>query len=400
MRRLAFALIVFALATPAWAAPSWTSVSLGGSGLTTHTTRAFTFDSSTFALWDPASTTRTNAIRLCKRSGTTWSCSSLTPSAPSSAYGTLTALGGSIANDELFFCGGVIASNRWCQYTSISSPGSYTSIVDGGASDSYLGNIVPVAGTTYRYVLGYKSGNNLYVSNWNQPTNNSSTLTVPIDCWRGPSGYADDYIGAYTGSVYHFHAATKSGNSCFIGWNGISGSAAYTNNDIYDCNFNGSMRKAFGYLGGGTDPIIVLTDRCSGGTTYVLQGRGATGSAKFDSTRSGDPRPLGEWNPSGSLDRSWWALTTGETYVTNGDPGSSFGANATYNITSGLLTGGKTVVVGVDGVDTDNDGATVDNILVLLSDGNAVAYGEEVAASPRRRKESWMVNQPLRQVIP
>ena len=109
----------------------------------------------------------------------------------------------------------------------------------------------------------------------------------------------------------------------------------------------------------------------------------------------GDLRPLGDWDPTGSLRRGWWVGADGKLYASNsaGSP-SSIANNATYDMGATALQS-STPVIGfttqyngsVVGIDINQDGTSGEPVVQLANKGLAY-YGEPPAAATSSPKPS------------
>lgn len=388
-RRLTFALIALALATPAWAAPQWNAATTSGTGgQTSAYTTVAVCDSTHFVAISRRATSLTNAVTLYTITG--GGAVTATDYTPSSAYFTKVLAVG-CTGSRIYVGGG----ETWILSAPISDPTTWTTHSGGTSTGNAAVGILygsPAGGGKIRHTFLYASATKVEVYDLTPPStfgalasaapaaDDFEVVSVPVSSTLltiASTAYSSgqSYYRAYASGASYAHSTQETSASAPTGTYLYQPVAANGTLGVF------TVRK-------GSDSKIYVRTVSSSGITQIN-----TGSTT-------DLRPLGDWDPSGSLRRVWWVGSAdGKTYASDSvSAPTAIAANATYDMSAEALQG-STPVVGFTkqydgvtdsyiGVDMNQDGTSGDAV-VLLANEEIAYYGEPpVTSSAPRPKRS------------
>lgn len=383
MRRASLALVAVLAASPAWATPQWNVVTVTGTGGQTgaYTTVAVC-DSTHFVAILRRATSLTNAVTLYTITGP--GAVTATDYTPSSVYFTrILAVG---CTDSRIYVGG---GESWILSAPISDPTTWTAHGGGTSTSNATVGILygsPAGGGKIRHVFLYAGATKIEVYDLTPP----STFVSLV----GASPAADDFevVSVPVSSTLLTIASTvySSGQSYYRAY--VSGASyAHTTQETSASAPTGTyLYQPFAMNG----TLGAFTVRKGSDSKIYVRFVSSSGITQLSTNSTTDLRPLGDWDPSGSLRRAWWVdAATGKTYASDSvSAPTAISANATYDMSAEALQG-STPVVGFTtqwngasvGVDMNQDGTSGDAI-VLLANKKIAYFGEPpvaAAASPR-----------------
>lgn len=404
MRRLAIILAALLASSPAWAAPQWNVATVTGAGGQTgaYTTIAIC-DSSHWLEIERRATTLTGKVTLNTVTAPgAVTRENLTVSSPTN-FSKLLGVGCDASTIVL------AGSGRWISFASLSNPSSWSSAVDNSSSGNGYGGFIfpsPAGGGKWRFHQAFGGDNSVYISDYvlspfaatnlaNSTPNADELELVSV----AVSSSLDISAGVSNGSGQSYFRPYVSGSSYAATAQESSASATTGSYYYQPFSMNGTL-GAFTIKRQSNNQIYIRWVNSSGTITNLN-----TGSTT-------DLRPLGDWDPSGSLRRGWWLGTDGTARKSNSiSAPTSISTDSAYDVGTTAMQG-STVVTGFTtqyngstvGVDMNQDGTSGDAVVLLAS--KAIAYYGEppvvATASPKPRPASGGVQaiQVLRRLIP
>lgn len=401
MRRLVALLLALSLASPAWAAKQWNVATVTGTGGQTGELATVAICDSTHWLEiERRATTLTNKVTLNTVTAPgAVTRENLTVSSPTN-FSKLLGVGCDASTIVL------AGSGRWISFASLSNPSSWSSAVDNSSSGNGYGGFIfpsPAGGGKWRFHQAFGGDNSVYISDYvlspfaatnlaNSTPNADELELVSV----AVSSSLDISAGVSNGSGQSYFRPYVSGSSYAA--TAQESSASATTGSYYYQPF--SMNGTLGAF---------TIKRQSNGQIYI---RWVTGSGTITNLNTGsttDLRPLGDWNPSGSLRRGWWFATDGTARKSDSiSAPTSISTDATYDVGTTAMQG-STLVAGFTtqyngstvGIDLNQDGTSGDAVW-LLANKKIAYYGEPPAvatAKPRPSSISRGLSSSLRSTL-
>jgi len=388
MRRLAFLLAALLAASPAWAAPQWNVVTVTGTGgQTSEYTSIAICDSTHWLEIERRATTLTGKVTLNTVTGPgAVTRTDLTVSSPT----TMTKLLSYGCDATTLLVGG---QAYWLYASTIADPATWSSVIDlAGTNDGFTGRVSKTStDKTWRAwdICG----------SCGTPKNEILNFSIPWSVGNNagsiPRGDELEQVSVSVASGFEAAASPSNatGQSYFRVYSTGSSLVAITQESSASANAGSYYRQPFSQ----NATLGAFTIRRQSNSQMYIRWINSSGTITGLNTGSTtDLRPLGDWDPTGSLRRGWWVDTGGKLYASNsaGSP-TSIANNATYDMGATALQS-STPVIGfttqynngsVVGIDINQDGTSGEPV-VLLGNKKLAYYGEPPAASTSTPKPS------------
>lgn len=370
------------LAGGAHAADQWNAGTLTGTGRTDTLALCYTHTSSKATCITRRATSVTGVGTLYAVTAVgAISATSLSPTAPATANTGKVMLVGGDATTVLIGGGG--GTGRWLDSSPLSSI-SWTREKDESASGYGFAGIATPTSPDKTYQHAQFGGTdatlfNISIGPWSFGNLASNTPT-PGD---------QEVVSASVSGTYYCIIAGEygSGTPTFRGYTSGTSYAYTTTSGTAVMNTSSYYYPPFGL---GSTACVATVKRLSNSHTYI-QSAPIGGTITTVDAGVIDLIPLGDWNPTGSLQRGWWVnKADGTVRVSNsGTTVASIATNATYDLGSTPL-GGSTPLFAITGLDVDQDSDAADNPVVMMADGTHFAWWgtPPSTAGPPRAKDN------------
>lgn len=381
MRRLALALALALglwLASPAWAAPQWNVITVtGAGGQTSELTSIAICDSTHWLEIERRATTLTNKVTLNTVTAPgVVARTNLTVSSPA----TMSKLLSYGCDATTLLVGG---QRDWIRTATIADPATWSNVVDGNTPTNGFTGKISKTSTDKTWRLWDVCGT------CTTPQNRLLNFAIPWSVGNNagsiPLGDEMEQVSVSVASGIEISASpsNSTGQSYFRVYSTGSSLVATNQESSASANTGSYYRQPFSQnatLGAFT------IKRQSNSQIYIRWVNASGAITNLNTGSTTDLRPLGDWDPTGSLRRGWWVGTDGKLYASNsaGSP-TSISNNATYDMDATALQS-STPVIGFTtqyngstvGIDINKDGVSGEPVVLLANKGLAY-YGDPPA---------------------
>lgn len=275
-------------------------------------------------------------------------------------------------------------SARWISFASLSNPSSWSSAFDGSSSGNGWGGFIypsPAGGGKWRFHQAFGGDNSVYISDYVLSPFAATNLANST-----PNADELELVSVAVSSSLDISAGVNNslGQSYFRPYVSGASYAATAQESSASANTGSYYYQPFamnGTLGAFT------IKRQSNNQIYIRWVNSSGTITNLNTGSTTDLRPLGDWDPSGSLRRGWWLGTDGTARKSNSiSAPTSISTDPTYDVGTTAMQG-STVVTGFTtqyngatvGIDLDQDGTSGDAVVLLANKG--IAYYGEAPAS-------------------
>lgn len=382
---LAVVCLLLTLRCPAHAAPQWNVITVTGTGgQTSEYTTVAICDSTHWLEIERRATTLTNKVTLNTVTGAgAVTRTDVTPSSPTT-MSKLLAVG---CDATTILVGG---QRDWIRSATIADPTTWSNVVDGNNATNAFTGVIAKTSTDKTWRVWDVCG----TCTTNRLLNFSIAWSVGNVAGSVLLGDEQEQVSVSVASGFEAAASVTNatGQSYFRVYSSGTSFVATSQESSASANPGSYYRQPFGQnatLGAFT------IKRQSNSQIYIRWINSSGTITNLNTGSTTDLRPLGDWDPTGSLRRGWWVgAADGKLYASNsaGSP-TSVANNATYDMGATALQS-STPILGfttqyngsVVGIDINQDGVSGDPVVLLANKGLAY-YGEPpVTSSPSRPK--------------